>query len=89
MSTPHEAIPEVKDGVENVTRDTGSVRAQCTGITKRITLLTTYIKTYKKDVPAKRALLRLVAQRKRLLQYLKRKNGDAYISLIGDLRLKA
>lgn len=59
-------------------KDTGSTAVQIVNLTKRILELTDHVKTQKKDVPAKRTLLKLVATRKNYLKYLKTQNLDKY-----------
>jgi small subunit ribosomal protein S15 len=68
--------------------DTGATEVQCALITSRILSLTEYVKTRHKDVAAKRALLKLVAQRKRFLIYLAKQNQGRYRDLIGALGLR-
>ena len=68
--------------------DTGSSHVQVALITDRINYLVDHLKTHKKDNHSRRGLLNLVGQRRRLLNYLKRKNYDDYISLSNELNLK-
>ena len=68
--------------------DTGSVDVQVALLTARIKHLTEHFKTHKKDHHARRGLLKLVSQRKKLLGYLKNKNLDSYASLISRLGLR-
>lgn len=59
-------------------KDTGSTAVQIINLTKRILELTEHVKIQKKDVPAKRTLLKLVATRKTYLKYLKTQHLDKY-----------
>lgn len=59
-------------------KDTGSTAVQIINLTKRILELTEHVKGQKKDVPAKRTLLKLVATRKTYLKYLKTQKLDKY-----------
>lgn len=59
-------------------KDTGSTAVQIINLTKRILELTEHVKVQKKDVPAKRTLLKLVATRKNYLKYLKTTKLDKY-----------
>ncbi len=68
--------------------DTGSPEVQIAIITERITNLTEHFKTHKKDHHSRRGLLILVGQRRRLLDYLKRKNEERYTSVIGRLGIR-
>ncbi|MGL5268240.1 MAG: 30S ribosomal protein S15 [Spiroplasma sp.] len=71
-------------------KDTGSTAVQIINLTKRILELTEHVKVQKKDVPAKRTLLKLVATRKNYLKYLKTtKLGKySYADFIKALNLK-
>ena len=65
----------VKDG------DTGSPEVQVAVLTERITNLTEHLKTHGKDFHSRRGLLMMVGQRRRLLDYLKKKDGGRYEGL--------
>ncbi|MFP5397432.1 MAG: 30S ribosomal protein S15 [Gammaproteobacteria bacterium] len=68
--------------------DTGSPEVQVALLTARINELTPHFKTHAKDHHGRRGLLKLVNQRKRLLAYLKSKDADRYVALIGKLGLR-
>ena len=68
--------------------DTGSPEVQIALQTERINMLTEHFKTHIKDFHSRRGLLRLVSQRRSLLDYLKRQNVEAYRSLIERLGLR-
>ena len=68
--------------------DTGSTSVQITALTERINEITEHLRTNKKDHMARRGLLVLVGRRKRLLQYLARKDSAAYLALIKKLGLR-
>jgi len=68
--------------------DTGSVQVQVALLTERINGLTEHFKTHKKDHHSRRGLLRMVNQRRRLLDYLKDNNPEEYTSLIEKLKLR-
>ena len=68
--------------------DTGSPEVQVALITERITTLTEHLKVHAKDFHSRRGLLMLVGRRRRLLDYLKRKNEARYRSLIERLSLR-
>jgi len=68
--------------------DTGSPEVQVALMSERINYLTEHFKTHEKDHHSRRGLLKLVSQRRRLLDYLKRKNLDRYRSLINGLGIR-
>lgn len=68
--------------------DTGSPEVQVALITARITYLTTHFKEHTKDHHSRRGLLRLVSRRRKLLDYLKRKDDAAYRTLIQRLEIR-
>ena len=68
--------------------DTGSPEVQVAIMTERINMLTDHFKMHVKDHHSRRGLLRLVSQRRSLLDYLKRSNNEAYRSLIERLGLR-
>ena len=68
--------------------DTGSPEVQIALISDRITSLTDHLKTHAKDFHSRRGLLMLVGRRRRLLDYLKRKDKTRYETLIGRLGLR-
>lgn len=69
-------------------KDTGSPEVQIALLSSRITYLTDHFKTHKKDHHSRRGLLKLVGQRRRLLNYLKNKNIDTYRDLIQKLGIR-
>ena len=69
-------------------RDVGSATVQVALLTERIRNLTEHFKTHKKDHHSRRGLLKLVGRRKRLLEYVRNQDFDAYKSLIGRLKLR-
>ncbi len=68
--------------------DTGSPEVQVALLSERISYLTEHFKTHAKDHHSRRGLLKLVGQRRRLLDYLKRENVARYKSLIERLGLR-
>ena len=68
--------------------DTGSPEAQVALLTARINDLTGHFKAHTKDHHSRRGLLKMVSQRRKMLDYLKRKNVDGYRSLIERLGLR-
>ena len=68
--------------------DTGSPEVQVAILSERILNLTEHLKEHKKDYHSRRGLLMMVGQRRRLLDYLKRKDQSRYTTLIGRLGLR-
>jgi small subunit ribosomal protein S15 len=68
--------------------DTGSPEVQVALLTARINDLTGHFKEHVKDHHSRRGLLKMVSQRRKLLDYLKRTNAEGYRSLIGRLGLR-
>ncbi|MCC7126289.1 MAG: 30S ribosomal protein S15 [Acidobacteria bacterium] len=68
--------------------DTGSPEVQVALLSERITYLTEHFKTHAKDHHSRRGLLKLVGQRRRLLDYLKSKDVDRYAELIKRLGIR-
>jgi small subunit ribosomal protein S15 len=68
--------------------DTGSPEVQVALLSERINYLTEHFKTHAKDHHSRRGLLKLVGQRRRLLDYLKRKDSDRYADLIRKLGIR-
>jgi len=68
--------------------DTGSPQVQVALLTARINQLTEHFKTHKKDNHSLRGLLKMVSQRRSMLDYLKRKDIEQYHALIGRLGLR-
>ena len=68
--------------------DTGSPEVQVAILSSRISTLTEHFKTHKKDNHGRRGLLKMVAQRRKLLDYLKAKDEERYATLIQRLGLR-
>ena len=68
--------------------DTGSAEVQVAILSERIANLTEHFKTHKKDNHSRRGLLKMVSQRRRLLDHLKKTNEPRYTAIIGTLGLR-
>lgn len=68
--------------------DTGSPEVQVAILSERINTLTEHFKTHKKDNHSRRGLLKMVSQRRRLLDYLKSRDEQRYNALIERLNLR-
>ncbi|GEO82328.1 30S ribosomal protein S15 [Pararhodospirillum oryzae] len=88
MSITPERKQEVIKEFATKENDTGSPEVQVAILTNRITALTEHLKIHKKDNHSRRGLLIMVGQRRRLLDYLKRKDVKRYEALIARLGLR-
>jgi len=70
------------------TDDTGSPEVQVAILTERISNLTEHFKTHGKDNHSRRGLLKMVSQRRRLLDYVKASDEERYKKLIGQLGIR-
>ena len=68
--------------------DTGSTEAQVALFTMKIQHLTQHLKTNKKDLVTERSLIRMVGKRRRLLDYLKKKDIERYRTIIKKLKIR-
>jgi len=69
-------------------KDSGSPEVQVALLTERILYLTDHFKTHKKDHHSRRGMLKMIGQRRRLLDYLKKKDVERYRNLIKHLGLR-
>jgi small subunit ribosomal protein S15 len=69
-------------------RDSGSSDVQIALLSSRISELTEHLKTHKKDHSSRRGLIMMVSRRRKLLDYLKRKDNDRYQEIIKRLGLR-
>ncbi|MBU6460975.1 MAG: 30S ribosomal protein S15 [Proteobacteria bacterium] len=88
MSINSEQKAETIKSYQQGASDTGSPEVQVALMTQRINELTEHFKVHVKDHHSRRGLLKLVSKRRKLLDYLKRKNSDRYRSLISRLGLR-
>jgi len=82
------AKAEVVEKYQRKQEDTGSPEVQVALLTTRIVQLTEHFKIHDHDHHSRRGLLRMVNQRRKLLDYLKVKNKDRYVELIASLGLR-
>ena len=83
-----EAKKEIINQFQLHEKDTGSPEVQVAILSNRINMLTEHFKTHKKDHHSRRGLLKLVGQRRRLLNYLRRTDEKRYLSVIKELGLR-
>lgn len=83
-----EAKREIIDRYKVHEKDTGSPEVQIALLSNRISYLTDHFNVHKKDHHSRRGLLKLVGQRRRLLNYLKKINRERYQNIIKELGLR-
>lgn len=88
MSTTVAQKAQIIQSYQRVQGDTGSPEVQVALLTARINGLTDHFKAHIKDHHSRRGLLKMVSQRRKLLDYLKRSNADSYRKLIEQLGLR-
>ena len=88
MATAKETKEQILKDFRTHDSDTGSPQIQIALLTQRINELTEHFKTHKKDNHSRRGLLKMVSQRRSLLDYLKRRDIEQYHKLISSLGLR-
>jgi small subunit ribosomal protein S15 len=88
MSITSEKKQEIFKEYGGSENNTGAPESQIALFTTRITDLTEHLRTHKKDFATRRALLKLVGKRRRLLNYLKNTDIERYRSIIKQLKLR-
>ncbi|MEJ2724936.1 MAG: 30S ribosomal protein S15 [Deltaproteobacteria bacterium] len=88
MALDPEAKKEIIDRFKKHDKDTGSAEVQVAILSNRINYLTDHFKIHKKDHHSRRGLLKLVGQRRRLLNYLRRTDVARYQNIIKELGLR-
>ncbi|MBT3310058.1 MAG: 30S ribosomal protein S15 [Gammaproteobacteria bacterium] len=88
MSVNAEQKSEIVKKYQRAEGDTGSPEVQVAILSARIQDLTGHFKEHKKDHHSRQGLLKMVNQRRKLLDYLKRKDSSRYASLISELGLR-
>ncbi|HHW20580.1 MAG TPA: 30S ribosomal protein S15 [Thermodesulfovibrio thiophilus] len=88
MGISPERKKEIIESFKTHPSDTGSPEVQVAIITERINYLTEHFKTHKKDHHSRRGLIKLVAQRRKLLNYLKTIDKERYGKLIERLSIR-
>ncbi len=88
MSLSRESKSEVIETYRTHNVDTGSPEVQIALLTKRIDHLTEHLKTHKKDHHSRQGLLKMVGKRRRLLDYLRRKDYGRYQQVISRLGIR-
>jgi small subunit ribosomal protein S15 len=88
MSTATELKEQIVSDYKTHGSDTGSSQVQIALLTQRINELTQHFRIHKKDNNSRRGLLKLVSRRRKLLDYLKRRNIGEYHTIIEKLGLR-
>jgi len=88
VSIKKEEKEQIVKEVGRSDKDTGSPEVQVAIFTEKIKQLTDHLKTHKKDEHSRRGLLKMVGKRRRLLDYLSRKNKEVYEALVKKLGLR-
>ena len=88
MSLTKETKLEIVQQHGSTEADTGSTKVQVALLTQRINDLTEHLRAHPKDHYSRRGLLKLVGRRRRLLQYLQKRDLEGYRTLIQELGLR-
>ena len=88
MALNQEQTAGIVSNYQQTSTDTGSPEVQVALLTARITDLSDHFKNHKKDHHSRQGLLRMVNQRRKLLDYLKGKDANRYRELISSLGLR-
>ena len=88
MTITTEAKKSLINSFKKNDKDTGSAPVQIAILTERINMLTDHFKIHKKDHHSRQGLLKLVSQRRKLLEYLKRESSEGYTKILDKLNLR-
>ena len=88
MSVTKERKQELVSEYGRSATDSGCPEVQISILTSRIAEMTGHLQTHKKDFAGRRGLLRMVSRRRRLLDYVKRKNPQLYLDLLRRLDIR-
>jgi small subunit ribosomal protein S15 len=88
MTVTKERKRELIQQYRRAETDSGSPEVQIAVLTARINNLTEHMRTHDKDYASRRGLLALVSRRRTLLDYLRRKNPQGYLDIIGKLGIR-
>lgn len=88
MPLSTERTQELTNEFGSSSTDTGSPQVQIALLTNRIKQMTEHMKLHDKDYSSRRGLLRMVSQRRRLLDYVKGKNPELYLELLQRLEIR-
>lgn len=88
MATAKEVKEKVVEDYKTHKNDTGSSQVQIALLTQRINELTDHFRKHKKDNHSRKGLLKMVSRRRKLLDYLKRRDINEYHTIIEKLKLR-
>ena len=88
MTITKERKSEIVDQFQRGDGDTGSPEVQIAILTTRINSLTEHMRTHSKDYSTRRGLLAMVSRRRRLLDYVRSKDPQRYLDIIGRLGIR-
>jgi small subunit ribosomal protein S15 len=88
MTFEHKNKQNIINEFKTHSKDTGSTEVQIALLTERINLLSQHFAQHKKDLHSRRGLLMMVGKRRRLLNYLKKKDTRKYEDLLNKLNLR-
>ena len=88
MSAKQNKKQEIIEGFKTHSKDTGSTEVQIALLTERINVLSQHFAQHKKDLHSRRGLLMMVGKRRRLLNYLKKRDNRKYEDILGKLNLR-
>ena len=88
MSITKEEKDKIIEEYHRHDKDTGSPEVQVAILSRRISHLTDHLRTHKHDESSRRGLLKMVGQRRRHLNYIKRKDAAAYLALTDKLGIR-
>ena len=88
MTLSKEKTQEIVSAYQLHGKDSGSPEVQVALLSARIAYMTEHLSRHRKDFHSRYGLMKMVGQRKRLLEYLRRKNVEAYRQLIENLNLR-
>lgn len=81
-------LKKIREGFANHAHDCGGTEVQIAALTEKIRYMTDHLSTHHKDKSSRRGLIAMLERRKKLLKYLRRRNGDSYGEVIYRLGLK-
>ncbi|HLD29070.1 MAG TPA: 30S ribosomal protein S15 [bacterium] len=79
---------KIVKGFKLAEKDTGSPEVQVALLSRRIEQLTDHLKTHSKDLHSRHGLLKMVAQRRRLLKYMRSISSNRYKKIISELKIR-
>lgn len=88
MALTQESQKEIQAKFRTHEKDTGSPQVQVAVLSARLDYLNEHFKTHEKDYHSRRGLMKMVGQRRRLLNYLHKKDPESYKKLIDDLKIR-